>query len=217
MIAAFLAGFAGGSDPPAAARRAPTWPSTRSSGPSWSWSWAASARLSGAFIAAFLIGVAEALGILWVPQASLAIVFAVLVVVLAVRPQGLCGAGRPDVAELAHEGKVLRGLTDAYRDFVGAAAARRPEVVGGRQARPSGAIGLAMIVFAGLIPALRGRRPTTIIAQRALYLGLLALSVNFLVANVGLDQLRPRDVLGARRLPRRHPVLRRRSRSSATR
>ena len=32
--------------------------------------------LSGAFIAAFLVGVAEALGILWVPQASLAIVFA---------------------------------------------------------------------------------------------------------------------------------------------
>jgi branched-subunit amino acid ABC-type transport system permease component len=48
--------------------------------------------LSGAFVAAFLVGVAEALGILWVPQASLAIVFAVLVAVLAVRPQGLRGA-----------------------------------------------------------------------------------------------------------------------------
>ncbi len=47
--------------------------------------------LTGAFIAAFLVGVAEAVGILWVPQASLAIVFAVLVVVLAVRPQGLLG------------------------------------------------------------------------------------------------------------------------------
>jgi branched-subunit amino acid ABC-type transport system permease component len=47
--------------------------------------------LSGAFVAAFLIGVAEALGILWVPQASLAIVFAVLVIVLAIRPQGLMG------------------------------------------------------------------------------------------------------------------------------
>jgi branched-subunit amino acid ABC-type transport system permease component len=47
--------------------------------------------LSGAFVAAFLVGVAEALGILWVPQASLAIVFAVLVIVLAVRPQGLLG------------------------------------------------------------------------------------------------------------------------------
>lgn len=47
--------------------------------------------LTGAFVAAFLVGVAEAVGILWVPQASLAIVFAVLVVVLAVRPQGLLG------------------------------------------------------------------------------------------------------------------------------
>lgn len=47
--------------------------------------------LTGAFIAAFLVGIAEALGILWVPQASLAIVFAVLVAVLAVRPQGLLG------------------------------------------------------------------------------------------------------------------------------
>jgi branched-subunit amino acid ABC-type transport system permease component len=47
--------------------------------------------LSGAFVAAFLIGVAEALGILWVPQASLAIVFAVLVIALAIRPQGLMG------------------------------------------------------------------------------------------------------------------------------
>ena len=47
--------------------------------------------LGGAFIAAFLVGVAEALGILWVPQASLAIVFAVLVVVLAIRPRGIMG------------------------------------------------------------------------------------------------------------------------------
>lgn len=47
--------------------------------------------LSGAFIASLLVGVAEAIGILWVPEASLAIVFAVLVVVLAVRPQGLRG------------------------------------------------------------------------------------------------------------------------------
>jgi branched-subunit amino acid ABC-type transport system permease component len=45
--------------------------------------------LSGAFIAAMLVGVAEALGTFWVPQASLAIVFAVLVIVLALRPQGL--------------------------------------------------------------------------------------------------------------------------------
>ena len=48
--------------------------------------------LSGAFIASMIVGVAEALGGFWVPQASLAIVFAVLVIVLAIRPQGLRGA-----------------------------------------------------------------------------------------------------------------------------
>jgi ABC-type branched-subunit amino acid transport system ATPase component/ABC-type branched-subunit amino acid transport system permease subunit len=42
-----------------------------------------------------------------------------------------------------------------------------------------------MIVFAGLIPLFAGDGDH-IIAQRSLYLGLLALSVNFLVANVGL-------------------------------
>ena len=46
----------------------------------------------GAFLGAMLVGVAEALGILWVPQASLAIVFAVLVAVLAWRPQGLAAS-----------------------------------------------------------------------------------------------------------------------------
>jgi branched-subunit amino acid ABC-type transport system permease component len=35
--------------------------------------------------------VVESVGILWVPKASLVIVFAVLVVALAVRPQGLFG------------------------------------------------------------------------------------------------------------------------------
>ena len=47
--------------------------------------------LSGAFIAAMLVGVAEALGILWVPEAALAIVFLMLVVVLVLRPEGIMG------------------------------------------------------------------------------------------------------------------------------
>ncbi len=47
--------------------------------------------LRGAFIGAMLVGLAESLGILWVPEASLAIVFAVLVGVLALRPHGLFG------------------------------------------------------------------------------------------------------------------------------
>ena len=47
--------------------------------------------LRGALIASILVGVVESIGILWIPKASLVIVFAVLVVALAVRPQGLFG------------------------------------------------------------------------------------------------------------------------------
>ena len=48
--------------------------------------------LGGAFIAAMIVGVASGLGILWVPEAAIAIVFAVLVAVLVIRPQGIMGA-----------------------------------------------------------------------------------------------------------------------------
>jgi branched-subunit amino acid ABC-type transport system permease component len=48
--------------------------------------------ITGTFIASLVVGVAEALGTLWLPEASLAIAFGVLVFVLAVRPQGLLGA-----------------------------------------------------------------------------------------------------------------------------
>lgn len=47
--------------------------------------------LLGAFVAAMLVGIAESLGVLLVPEASLAMVFLVLVVVLAVRPSGMFG------------------------------------------------------------------------------------------------------------------------------
>jgi branched-chain amino acid transport system permease protein len=48
--------------------------------------------IMGAFIAAMLVGVFEGLGTLWLPEANIAIVYAILVVVLAIRPQGLFGA-----------------------------------------------------------------------------------------------------------------------------
>ena len=47
--------------------------------------------ISGAFIASMLVGVTEALGALWIPTVSIAIVYGILVLVLAVRPQGLRG------------------------------------------------------------------------------------------------------------------------------
>src|SRR5262245_8102508 len=45
----------------------------------------------GALLAAVLIGVVDALGVLWLPQASLVMTFVVMAVVLIVRPWGLLG------------------------------------------------------------------------------------------------------------------------------
>jgi branched-chain amino acid transport system permease protein len=50
--------------------------------------------LPGALLAAIAIGVVDALGVLWLPQASLVMTFAVMAVVLIVRPWGLLG--RPE-------------------------------------------------------------------------------------------------------------------------
>ena len=48
--------------------------------------------VGGAFVAALLIGVIHALGVSFVPQATLVLVFLTMAVVLVLRPQGLAGA-----------------------------------------------------------------------------------------------------------------------------
>src|SRR4029077_16803977 len=50
--------------------------------------------LPGALLAAVVIGVVDALGVLWLPQASLVMTFVVMAVVLIARPWGLLG--RPE-------------------------------------------------------------------------------------------------------------------------
>ena len=47
--------------------------------------------LPGAYLASLLIGVLQALGVMFLPASTLVLVFAVMAVVLAVRPQGLLG------------------------------------------------------------------------------------------------------------------------------
>jgi branched-chain amino acid transport system permease protein len=45
--------------------------------------------LSGAFVASVLVGVGDALGKAYFPEISLFVIFAIVVVTLAIRPQGL--------------------------------------------------------------------------------------------------------------------------------
>jgi ABC-type branched-subunit amino acid transport system ATPase component/ABC-type branched-subunit amino acid transport system permease subunit len=76
-----------------------------------------------------------------------------------------------------------RGLTDAGQHLTNRLRVAPAAYAGAM--RPLWGLALVMIVFAGVIPLFAGPGDS-ILAQRALYLGLLALSVNFLVANVGL-------------------------------
>ena len=61
--------------------------------------------LGGAFLAAILIGVLQAFGVVWLPKATLVLVFAVMAGVLALRPHGLLG--RPLAATRAEALAIL--------------------------------------------------------------------------------------------------------------
>lgn len=143
--------------------------------------------LGGAFVASMLVGVAEALGIIWVPPASIAIVFAVLVAVLAVRPQGLFGARVAWSQERAGGSVPIASQLSTQLVAVTALARRLRQVAA--PARSSSRllwpIGLAGIVLVGLMPVIAGSSDI-IRMQQALYLGLLALSLNLLVSTTGL-------------------------------
>jgi branched-chain amino acid transport system permease protein len=51
--------------------------------------------IPGALVAAIVVGIVQSLGILWLPSSASLLVFALMAVVLVVRPQGLFG--RPDL------------------------------------------------------------------------------------------------------------------------
>jgi branched-chain amino acid transport system permease protein len=143
--------------------------------------------LGGAFVASFVVGVAEALGILWVPPASIAIVFAVLVAVLAVRPQGLFGARVAWSQERAGGATPVGGQLFARLATLAVLAQRlrRPAEARTAASRSLWPVGAAGVVLVGLLPLFAGSGDV-IRMQQALYLGLLALSLNLLVNTTGL-------------------------------
>ena len=70
--------------------------------------------LPGAFLASVLIGVLQAFGIVWLPKITLVLVFSVMAVVLALRPQGLLGR-REAVAASAEVFTLVRPASGAVR------------------------------------------------------------------------------------------------------
>jgi len=75
--------------------------------------------LPGAYIAALLIGVLQALGIVFLPKITLVLVFLIMAVVLAIRPRGLLGGA---LVEPRHLPPPPIGPTPAPVPWLGAAA-----------------------------------------------------------------------------------------------
>lgn len=75
--------------------------------------------LPGAYIAALLIGVLQALGIVFLPKITLVLVFLIMAVVLAIRPRGLLGGA---LVEPRHLPPAPIGPTPAPVPWLGAAA-----------------------------------------------------------------------------------------------
>ena len=58
--------------------------------------------VTGAFLAAMLVGLVQAFGLLFFPTLTLAIIFLIMALVLAIRPHGLMGHGLPITAQTHH-------------------------------------------------------------------------------------------------------------------
>lgn len=120
--------------------------------------------ITGAFLAALLIGQLQAFGILILPKITLVLVFLLMAVVLIVRPQGLLG--RPEAPQLRApptEGFAL--LTPPSREMV------------------RGLLGL--LAIAALLPLVADAY-TIKVAIEVLVLSLAAFGLAFLVSNAGI-------------------------------
>lgn len=135
--------------------------------------------LPGALVGSLLVGIAEALGVLWIPKSSLVVVFAVLVVVLAVRPQGLFGRkARTDTATRP----LSLGLPTSRVLAPFLALARRRTIQARHVEYPVAALALAALA---VLPSVASTR-MVLLAEAALIFGLFALSLNLLVGTTGL-------------------------------
>ena len=157
--------------------------------------------IRGALVGSILVGVAEAFGILWVPQASLAIVFAVLVIALVLRPQGIFGSGVP--FELAGSAQP-EGLTTGWSPFralrplvekmprpsmslprPSLARAELPPVEDARVNRALWILTIGAVAAFAALPFWAGVADT-LLMREALILALFAMSLNLLVGTTGL-------------------------------
>lgn len=129
--------------------------------------------ITGAAIGALLIGLAEQLGLVYFPTYGVVLTFAIMVVTLALRPQGILGNAR------------LRA-TDPPR------AAAAGDIVVARFDTATAALAVALI----LVPAVASSFIVFQIGAQALILGLIALSLVVLGGYGGMVSLAQLSVAG---------------------
>lgn len=129
--------------------------------------------ITGAAIGALLIGLAEQLGLVYFPTYGVVLTFAIMVVTLALRPQGILGNAR------------LRA-TDPPR------AAGAADIVVARFDNATAALAVALI----LVPAVASSFVVFQIGAQALILGLIALSLVVLGGYGGMVSLAQLSVAG---------------------
>jgi branched-chain amino acid transport system permease protein len=120
--------------------------------------------VTGAFLAALLVGLLSAFGILVFPQLTLVLTFLVMAVVLMIRPYGLLG--RPEGAARASGAQV-------------AELPLRPAET------PLRLAGLALLAVVALLPAFAGEY-AKLLASEILILALFAASLHFIMSIGGL-------------------------------
>jgi branched-chain amino acid transport system permease protein len=119
--------------------------------------------VSGAFLAALLVGEISAFGVLWFPQFTLVLMFLVMAVVLVVRPYGLLG--KPEGA--------------------GRSTAQTAELPMAVDAPRLMQLGTAVLVVLALVPALAGEYAELVLTD-ILVLALFAASLHFMMGIGGL-------------------------------
>ena len=118
--------------------------------------------LPGAYLAALLIALVQSFGIALVPQASLVLTFAIMAVVLVLRPNGLLGRRQPEPRAAPGAVTVIRPASPALRR-----------------------LGLAALALAVLAPAVLGPYALSVLTE-ALILVLFAASLHFMMGPGGL-------------------------------
>ena len=114
--------------------------------------------LPGAYLAALLIGLLQAFGVALLPKITLVLVFAVMAVVLVVRPNGLLGRAQTEARAAPERVPVIRPAPPALR-WLGAAALAAAvllPLVAGLYALAVGTEALCMVLFAASLHVMMG-------------------------------------------------------------